>query len=47
MDRPTFPVAAQNEIQFLLSLLNICSPGQPVQPHTDALQQLLPNTTVN
>jgi hypothetical protein len=46
MDRPTFSIAfsstAQSELQFLLSLLNIATPGQPASEQTAAIQQLLP-----
>lgn len=40
MDRPT-SVAANNEIQFLLSLLRISYPGQPAPEATGAIEQLL------
>ena len=42
MDRPNVPLNAQSEIQFLLSLLNISAPGQPVSQQTLALEKLLP-----
>ena len=42
MDRPTLPASAQNEIQFLLSLLHISDPGQPASQHSAALEQWLP-----
>jgi len=40
MDRPTTLANAQNEIQFLLSLLHISTQGQPV-PQQTAIEQLL------
>jgi hypothetical protein len=33
--------AAQDEIQFVLSLLRIGTPGQPVTKQTEAIEQLL------
>ena len=41
MDRQTLS-AAQREIQFLLSLLNIAAPGQAGSQQAAALEQLLP-----
>ena len=42
MDRTTIP--AQNELQFLLSLLNIANPGKPGSQQTTAIEQLIPAT---
>lgn len=42
MDRPSIPSAAQSEIQFLLSLLHISAPGQPLSEPAAAIEQLLP-----
>ena len=40
MESATLPV--QTEIQFLISLLNIASPGQPDAVRASAIEQLLP-----
>ncbi len=40
MDRQTIP--AQNELEFLLSLLKITNPGQPASQQSNAIEQLLP-----
>jgi hypothetical protein len=42
MDGSTTSLAAQNEIQFLLSLLRISYPGQPAPHATDVIEHLLP-----
>jgi hypothetical protein len=41
MDSSATPLAAQSEIQFLLSLLRISNPGQPAPQATGAIEQLL------
>jgi len=41
MDRATIPAPPENEIAFLLSLLHISAPGQPVLPQSAAIKQLL------
>ena len=40
MDR-TYPTPVQNEIEFLLSLLHISSPGQPVSKQSEAIERML------
>ncbi|MBZ5605255.1 MAG: hypothetical protein LAO79_23395 [Acidobacteriia bacterium] len=40
MDRNTLPSAAENEIRFLLSLLNIATPGEPLTPQAAAIEQM-------
>jgi len=37
----TLSAAAEKEIQFVLSLLNITNPGQPASEQSQALQELL------
>jgi hypothetical protein len=44
MECTTLP--AQTEIQFLISLLHIATPGQPVNEQSSAIEQLLPVTSV-
>jgi hypothetical protein len=47
MDVSTTSLAAENEIQFLLSLLRLSYLGQPAPQATGALEQLLPAKVVN
>lgn len=47
MDRLIDSHAAQNEIQFLLSLLRISNPGQPAPEASDAIERLLETKKVN
>jgi len=39
------PMAAQNEIQFVLSLLHISAPGQPVTRQIEAIEELFSATS--
>jgi hypothetical protein len=47
MDVSTTSFAAENEIQFQLSLLRLSYLGQPEPQATGALEQLLPAKVVN
>jgi hypothetical protein len=47
MDGSTSSLTAQDEIQFLLSLLRISNPGQPAPHAIDAIEHLLPPTPVH
>jgi len=47
MDRSTTPIAAENEIQFLLSLLRISYPGEAAPQATGTIEQLLPTKVIN
>ena len=47
MDRSTTPIAVENEIQFLLSLLRISYPGEAAPQATGTIEQLLPAPTVH